>query len=126
MKTAHFLLAIVGFAVSAWGPVYADPSSTSNEQPASGSAANTVSGNPADAGQPASNIPARATHKAFIDKKNANGHPRSIGALSARSLNGLLLKNVRVRGPSPAIVGEPSNKTKITASVNGTGMSRKW
>jgi hypothetical protein len=128
MKTAHFLLAIVGFALFAWRPVYADPSSTANEQPSSGSTT-TVSGDSADAGnnrQPASDLSARASRKAFFDKKQANGHALSIGAPRALSLNGRLLKIVRVRGPSLAIVGGPSNKTKITASVNGTGMNRKW
>lgn len=56
-------------------------------------------------------------HEASIHQNPAAGRALLIGTP----------KNLRLRRPSPAIIGGgPSSNAKTTASINGTGMNRKW
>jgi hypothetical protein len=123
------LLKMIGVAVLVCGAIYAAPSSASEGQAASKSPTAAIGGHSFEVthrnrvGQsPTTGV----KHEAFIYKKSINSHALPIGTPSFFPFGGRLPKNVRFRGPGLAIVGGPSSKSKTTASIDGTQMSRKW
>jgi hypothetical protein len=96
MKTTYFLFTMIGCAVLMQGIGYADPSSTASKQPPSGSPNMAVNNR---------TLPVRL--------------PVTI------PLTGPSPKNVRNRGPSPAVIGGLATSIKSTAAINGSNMNRK-
>jgi hypothetical protein len=112
-------LKMIGVMVIACGLVHAAPSSASDDQARSGNptvAAGNHSLDAAHKNQIGLGL-SGPTPKTYIHRKPANVRVLPIGTR----------KNLRLRGPGPAIIGGgPSSKAKTTASITGTGMNRKW
>ena len=129
MRNVYFLFVMINVAALTAGSVHAAPSSALDKQLHSERSATSAGGQflgRRHDRQPASSMSANPGNKVFIDKQEIMGRALTNGPRSAFSLNGHSFNNVRVRGPGPAIVGGPTNKTRITASINGTGLKRKW